>query len=321
MNNIPPDMANPPITHAKSSVPTAAIAAVVAVVAALAWSFLPNERYLYDTWRHDDNYSYGFLVVPISLWIAWNRRARLDLTSIKPRFWALIPLIALLAARHVLFGRNEMWIETVLLLPVVATIVLLLGGTRLVLWATPSLLFLAFMFPLPTRINGVLSTRLQGFATVASCWTLQLLGKPAISEGNVIFIGSDTLEVARACNGLSMLLTFIALIVAVSLLIDRPIWQRIVLLLSSIPIALVCNIIRITVTALCYTVFGHALVEKYAHDVAGWLMMPLALVFVWIELSLMNWLIIEETAIDSPVNPILGVKSPAGRKSPRLTNP
>lgn len=321
MNNLPPAIANPPIKDAKSSVPTAAIVAVVAVVAALAWSFLPNERYLYDTWRHDDNYSYGFLVIPISLWIGWNRRARLDLAWIKPRFWALIPLIALLAARYVLFGRNEIWIETVLLLPVVVTIVLLLGGPRLVLWATPSLLYLAFMFPLPTRINGILSARLQGFATVASCWTLQLLGKPAISEGNVIFIGSDTLEVARACNGLSMLLTFIALIVAVSLLIDRPIWQRIVLLLSSIPIALVCNIIRITVTALCYTVFGHAIVEKYAHDIAGWLMMPLALVFVWIELSLMNWLIIEETAIDSPVNPILGVKSPAGGKAPRLTNP
>jgi exosortase len=299
------------------AIPFSAIVAAVAVVVSLVWSFLPNWLSLYSTWRHDDNYSYGFLVTPISIWIGWNRRAKLDRSWIKPRFWALIPLVALLAIRYVLFERNEIWIETVLLLPIIVAIVALVGGLRLVLWAWPSLLFLAFMFPLPTRVNGILSTRLQGIATIASCWTLQLLGRPVISEGNVIYMGSETLEVARACNGLSMLLTFIALIVAVSLLIERPLWQRFILLLSSIPIALVSNIIRITVTALCYTIFGHAIVEKYAHDVAGWLMMPLALVFVWIELALMDWLVIEETPPEAVSNPILGVSMP-GAKPKRL---
>lgn len=318
-NPSPPE--NGSIKRSPSTTPLAAYIAFLTIAATLVWSFLPNLLSLYDTWRHDDNYSYGFLVMPIALWIGWNRRDRFDRGWIRPRFWALIPLFALFALRHTLFDRNEIWLESLLILPVVATIILLIGGWRLVRWAWPSLLFLIFMFPLPARINGVLSARLQGFATVVSCWMLQLLGKAAINEGNIIYVGPDTLEVARACNGLSMLLTFIALIVAVSLLIDRPIWQRIILLLSSIPIALVSNIIRITVTALCYPIFGHAIVEKYAHDIAGWLMMPLALLFVWVELSLMNWLIIEETRLDSPVNPILGVKSTGGGKSPRLTNP
>lgn len=304
----PPPDAPRSIDRPARTFPLSAIVAAVAIVASLVWSFLPNWLSLYTTWRHDDNYSYGFLVVPISLWIGWNRRAKFDRSWIKPRFWALIPLVALLAIRYVFFERNEIWLETVLILPIVVSIVLLVGGRKLALWAWPSLLFLVFMFPLPTRVNGILSTRLQRIATVASCWTLQLLGKPVISEGNVIYMGSETLEVARACNGLSMLLTFIALIVAVSLLIERPLWQRFILLLSSIPIALVSNIIRIIVTALCYSVFGHAIVEKYAHDVAGWLMMPLALVFVWIELALMDWLVIEEEPVETPINPILGIK-------------
>lgn len=310
MTNNPPLEGSRSIDRPARIIPLSAWVSLIVVAAALVWSFFPNWLSLYDTWRHDDNYSYGFLVVPISLWIGWNRRAGLDRAWIKPRFTALIPLIALFAIRYVLYERNEIWLETVLILPVVVSIVLLIGGRRLVFWAWPSLLFLVFMFPLPSRINGILSARLQAAATVASCWTLQLLGRPVINEGNVIFMGSETLEVARACNGLSMLLTFIALIVAVSLLIDRPIWQRFILLVSSIPIALVSNIIRITVTALCYPLFGRVIVEKYAHDVAGWLMMPLALVFVWIELTLMDWLVIEETPPEAVSNPILGVAMP-----------
>lgn len=255
--------------------------------------------------------------MPIALWIGWNRRAKLPLDKIKPFFPAIVPIVALFAVRYVFFERNELWLETVSLLPMIASIVLLIGGWRLFYWSWPSLLFLMFMFPLPTRINGVLSAQLQSLATIASCWTLQLLGRPAINEGNVIYVGPDTLEVARACNGLSMLLTFVALIVAVALLIDRPFWQRIVLLFSSIPIALVSNIIRITVTALCYPIFGQAIVEKYAHDVAGWLMMPLALVFVAIELALLDWLVIEETPPEAVSNPILGVSIP-GAKPKRL---
>ena len=142
-------------------------------------------------------------------------------------------------------------------------------------------------------------------ATMASTGILALTGLPVLSEGHVIFVGTEPLEVARACNGLSMLLSFVTLITAVVLLArDRPTWERVVLLLSTIPIALVSNILRIVVTAWCYYLFGPSSVVNYGfgkttvgdlgHDAAGWVMMPIALGLVLLELKILSWLIVSE---------------------------
>src|ERR1700716_2908047 len=120
-----------------------------------------------------------------------------------------------------------------------------------------------------------------------------------MSQGSVIIIGETPLEVARACNGLSMLLSFVTLIAATVFLVRRPMVERVVLLVSAIPIAVVSNIIRITATALCYYWFGHETGEKYAHDYAGFAMMPVALVLVWLELQVMSWLFVEVEEIDA----------------------
>ena len=165
--------------------------------------------------------------------------------------------------------------------------------------AYPSIIFLLFMLPLPTSINQWLARPLQNLATTGSVQLLQLFGMPVMSEGNVIIIGATPLEVARACNGLSMLLSFVTLIAAVVILVQRPAWERVILMLSAVPIALVSNILRITATAVvCYHSFGQELGEKYAHDYAGWMMMPLALFLAWLELCLMSWVFVE-TDIDA----------------------
>ena len=96
-----------------------------------------------------------------------------------------------------------------------------------------------------------------------------------------------------------MLLSFVTLITAMVILVHRPLWERVVLLASAIPIALVSNIIRITATAWCYHRFGHETGEKLAHDCAGWAMMPIALVLVWLELRLMSWLVVEVEQVPS----------------------
>jgi exosortase/archaeosortase family protein len=70
-------------------------------------------------------------------------------------------------------------------------------------------------------------------------------------------------------------------------------WKRVVLFLSIIPIALISNILRISATAWCYYLFGAKMGEHFAHDAAGWLMMPVALILVGLELSLLSWIIVE----------------------------
>src|SRR5262249_10820795 len=138
----------------------------------------------------------------------------------------------------------------------------------------------------------------QLWATQASCGLLQFLGLPAIAEGNIISVGGGRLEVARACNGLSMLMSFVTLITATVILVQRSIWERLALLAAAIPIALVTNVLRITTTAVCFHWFGTDELTilpgiKLPHDWAGYLMMPAALVMVVLMLGLMSWLIVE----------------------------
>ena len=279
--------------------------AAAAVAAALVASYLPSIDHLVQTWWHEPNYSHGFLVLPIAALILWLRRDRLAAIAIRPSVLGWAAVAAVLAARWVLFERNEMWMEQATIPVLAAAMVLAFGGWRLLWWAAPGLLFSLLMLPLPPRINLILAAPLQTIATMASASILALSGLPVLSEGHVIYVGTEPLEVARACNGLSMLLSFVTLITAVVLLArDRPMWERVALLVSTIPIALASNILRIVVTAWGYyalgpksTVnygFGKTTIGDLGHDAAGWGMMPIALGLVWLEMRILSWLIVPD---------------------------
>jgi exosortase/archaeosortase family protein len=106
-------------------------------------------------------------------------------------------------------------------------------------------------------------------------------------------VGNERLEVAAACNGLSMLMSLAATVAAAASLVPMSNWKRILLLLSIVPIALGCNILRIAATAWCCYKFGVDVGMQRAHDAAGWLMMPTAMILVGLELTIASWLIVE----------------------------
>ena len=151
-----------------------------------------------------------------------------------------------------------------------------------------------FMFPLPWSVEHTLGWYLQNTATIASTFVLQTIGYPAYSEGHVIHVRDQQLEVANACSGLSMLLTFLALAVAMAMLVARPWLDRGLILLSAIPIAVVSNVVRIVLTGVLYVEAGKELGDKVFHDFAGWLMMPLALGMIWLELKVLDWVFVED---------------------------
>lgn len=279
----------------------AMLGAGAVALAGLTWAYWPSLLELWWRWSNDPNYSHGYFVVPIALAILWQRRPMLERLSLRPAWWGLVFLALVLGVRAYLYEVNEQFLEGLTLIIAATGVVAAVGGLGALRWAWPGLLFLIFMFPMPESINGILALRLQSLATSISTWALRLMGLPAIAEGNVILVGSEHLEVARACSGLSMLLTFVTLITAVVLLIDLPRWQKAVLLLSAIPIAVVSNILRIIVTGWAYyqfgpqkVVFGDWTIERLTHDPAGWAMMPVALGLVWLELSALSWLVVEE---------------------------
>ncbi len=186
------------------------------------------------------------------------------------------------------------WFDGLALLPYLAGLTLLYGGWQFLRWAWPSIAFLGFMVPLPYRIETAMGPPLQSLATASSTFLLQTLGIMAFAEGNIIELDEARIGVAEACNGLSMLMTFIALSTAVALVVRRPLVDRLVLIISSIPVALLANIFRITLTGVLYDRVGGEAPSTFYHNLAGWVMMPLALVLYWIVIAVLSRLRIEE---------------------------
>jgi exosortase len=275
-------------------------------VCILGWAYWPNLEDLYTTWSTEPNYSHGKLVIPIAIAIFWQRlvdsKGRWS-TSSGP-WWSWIVLLLVLAARALAYERNNQWLETATLVPAVAALMFTLGGWPLLERGWPAVVFLSFMLPLPRAANNLISLPLQSIATLGSVFVMQLTGLRAYQEGNVINLpdnpmGARTLEVALACNGLSMLMTLAATVTATIMLIPLANWKRAVIFLSAVPIALISNVIRIVATGWCYSIVRSDHAKELAHDYSGYLMMPLALMLVGLEVLVLSWLAGSEKGQDS----------------------
>jgi exosortase len=274
------------------------VVGLIAVIAALGWAYEPNLQSLYHTWLNEPDYTHGFLVLPIALWILWNRWPASS--ELQPTMWlpGWVLIIAALVARMYFHEEGKNWLEGATLLPVVVGLALTRVGWRIMLKVWPAFAFLIFLYPLPPQLNSALSQPLQSLATTCSCVLLRLTGLWVMPEGNVILVGNERLEVATACNGLSMLMSLSATVAAAASLFPIANWKRLILLPSIIPIALGSNILRISVTAWAYYQFGAKVGHERAHDWAGWAMMPMAMILVALELAMMNWLIVESEEIE-----------------------
>jgi exosortase len=186
-------------------------------------------------------------------------------------------------------------------LPVLAGLSVCYGGTAMLRCVWPSIAFLAFMLPLPYRLEIALSQPLQRLATFCSTYTLQTLGFAAVSEGNVIIMNDVQIGVVEACSGLGMLVTFFAMTTATVLVVRRSLVETIIVVLSAIPIALVANVVRIAVTGALHGAIGGEVADIVYHDLAGWLMMPLALVLLWAEIRLLSILLCDPDPEEWPV--------------------
>ena len=163
--------------------------------------------------------------------------------------------------------------------------------------------------------------RLGDLGLQSSYFFLQLCGFWVVQQGNILHLdtpfGTRPLDVALACSGLKMLMTLAATVTATILLLPLPLWKRVVLLISAVPIALISNIARIVTTAWCYYYIEGEAGQHWAHDISGWMMMPLALILVGLELQVLSWLVPEATEAEEEERrkfiPLISGKGPGGK--------
>ncbi|MCE5268546.1 MAG: exosortase/archaeosortase family protein [Planctomycetaceae bacterium] len=257
------------------NVTKAAVAAAL-LAATFAWCYWPTLVQLVSVWMTEPDYSHGFFVVPVALYFLWARRDRF------PGFagglhWPGLVLLGLSIAMRVAGARYYLEaLDGWSIMLWVAGVVWLFCGRRVLLWSLPSVLFLWFMIRLPYRFELGLSLPLQTIATNLSCWTMQLLGQPALPEGHTIVLGEHTLEVEQACSGLRIFIGIAALAFAYVVIVRRQWWEKVLLVLSTIPIAIIANASRVVVTALLLQYAEGETARRFSHDAAGWVMIPFA---------------------------------------------
>ena len=246
---------------------------LLAGLALVYWRVM--QKLVYD-WANDDNYSHGFLIIPMAVYLAWERRERLQSLALQPSGFGLVvfggSILVLLAG---LLG-SELFLSRISMVGALTGIVLFLfGWAHLRVLAFP-LAFLLLMIPLPAIIFNQITFPLQLVASRAGEAAIAAAGIPVLREGNVIVLAHTTLEVAEACSGIRSLITLITLGLVYGYFADARLWVRSALVLSAIPIAILANAARVAGTGMAAQWFGTAAAEGFFHEFSGWIVFVVA---------------------------------------------
>jgi exosortase len=225
--------------------------------AALAWfgalliiTYYPILKHLVEQWWNDADVGHGFFVPLVSGYIAWQRRDQLMALEWKPAWWGLGLMVwGGLQAYIGLLGA-ELFLQRTAFLESLLGLLLVLGGTALVRELAFPLLLLPFMIPIPTVIYNQITFPLQLFASRVAETLLGWDNIPVLREGNVLVLASQTLSVAEACSGIRSLLSLSFLALVYAYFFDNKVWMRYALFIGVLPIAILANAGRVTITGM-----------------------------------------------------------------------
>jgi exosortase len=269
------------------------VSIAVLLGALMMWSYWPMLIGLTKEWQRNEDYSAGQLVPFIALFFVWHERKRLRSCVLSPCWWYGMALLFLAQTSRIL-GLLFMYesAERYSLVLTFAGLILTVGGWRMfrtMLWI---ILFCFLMVPLPGRIHNLISSPLQKLASTGAVFLLEAFGTTVSQQGNIVMLNDKIqMSVEEACSGLRMLTAFVIVAAFIAYMVKRPHWQKAVLLLSSIPVAVMCNILRLCVTAILFMLVSTEAAEKFFHDFAGYSMMPAAVFLMFGELWLMKILV------------------------------
>lgn len=258
------------------------LARFVPIALVLIYTFWPTFVWAESTWRNEPDYSHGYLVPLLAALLLANRSETFPGVRERASYWGLSLILVAILMRFAGRLLYMDFLDGYAVLPLVAGIVWVMLGPAAMRWSLPAIGFLFFMIPLPYQAETLLSWKLQGIATGLSTTMLRVLGQPAVSESHVIWIADQRLMVEQACSGLRIFIGVAALACFWAASIQRSWWDRIVLLVSVVPLAIFVNALRIVAVGLLYQWFGSESTRVLIHDWTGYFMIPAAFGLLWL---------------------------------------
>jgi exosortase len=260
----------------------------------ILWLYWPTLVHLVSQWRHDENFSHGFLVPLFSAFVIWQERDRLARILPRPSWSGVVPLIMGLGL--LVIGRMgaELFLERSSLLLVLAGMVIIFVGWNLFRAVFFPWAFLLLMIPIPNIVLNQITFPLKLLASQVASTVLPVLGVPVLREGNVINLPAMPLEVAEACSGLRSLMSLVTLAIIYGFLLEKRLWVRCLLILAAVPITVFANDVRIIGTGLLVQYWDPQAAEGYYHSSWAIIIFVISLVMLYVLHALIRVLVPEK---------------------------
>lgn len=263
--------------------------AIAGTLALTTYVYYPILLHMFRTWRTNPDYSHGLLIVPLSLYFAYGKLPQLRRAKIEGSWWGVVILAAGVFALCI--GELGSLLTALRSGYVIALmgLVLLLAGRQIFEILLFPMAFLFLMVPLPQSLVNIIAFPLQLIAAGWAVESLQTFGIPSLLEGNIIHLAHTQLFVAEACSGLRSLMALLTLgVVFAQFFRAGRLAQQVTLVVSTIPIAIVVNAMRVSLTGILAHHFGHEAATGFIHDFQGLITFSMAFFLLLGEAQLLT---------------------------------
>jgi len=258
------------------------------LLALWAAAFISVYPELWSTWINHSNNSHGILVPIITFFLIWQKRDQLYKAQIANCKWGAVILIFSMLLYILSYVGSVAVIARIMIVSSLIGLVLYNFGTAIFSIIKFPILYLFFMVPVPSTIYSLAALPLQIFATKVSTFIIKALSIPVYREGTMLYFAQTHLEVAEQCSGLRSMTSFIMLSFLFAYMMDRIWWKRIIIVLSSIPLAIFANIIRVTGTGILANYYGGKVARGFLHEFSGLAVFAFGFILLFIEFSILS---------------------------------
>ena len=250
----------------------------------IAFGFLYHHAILklISDWSTDANFSHGFLIPFVSLYMVWYRQHEIRRTPKDPSNTGLYIIILGMLIHIAGNVGSELFLMRFSMIITISGVIIYYFGFRMYHVVMVPVLYLIMMIPIPAIIWNKIAFPLQLFAARISSETIGMLGIPVFREGNILHLSNTSLEVVDACSGIRSLTSLLALTGAFSFLAPLTTLKKWILFLSAIPIAVAVNVVRLTITGGLAAWVGPETAHGFLHDMSGLIIFGTALVLVYL---------------------------------------
>ena len=269
------------------------------------WQFSRlNQQFLQNS-----NWTHGYIIPLFSLYLIYIRRNDILAAPRKVSYWG-IPFIIFALFLYIigvvpaLIGNH--WISQISMPIMIFGMVLFLAGKKIAWLLKVPIFYLLLMMPLPERIYAQIANPLQAYAAGATAKILSLFGVNVKLSASSMLITTQSgaeqvLQVVEACSGIKSMMAFIALGVVLAYIDERPLWQRICIIGSALPITIICNVLRIVITATMFYYDKPELGADFMHTATGMVLLVPAMVLLFCVGKILD-MFYEEVEVEDPKN-------------------